>query len=259
MNLRGPNEIVELADARRELPRGEIGRPRAPVPGAVEVWCRQATWMPATRETASLSLEEIRRAGAFRAARDAEGFIHARSFLRGVLSVYCGVPPAAIVLDTTCRHCGAQHGKPHLPAGPQIDFSLSYAQGAAVVAVTGGPDVGVDVEHRGSGRSIGDLTATIFAPFERRWAQPATDLDILCHWTRKEALLKATGHGLAVAPNVVELRRQAQRRWGVAHAAHLDDPSIWVIVDLDLGADHVGAVAVGSEVGTLLTTLVCPL
>lgn len=83
-----------------------------------------------------------------------------------------------------CRSCGSdQHGKPHVVVGagatPQY-LSLSRSGGRAVVAVTDVGPVGVDIETIES--SDHDLTT----------------------WVRTESLVKATGHGVTIDPDLVD-------------------------------------------------------
>lgn len=91
-----------------------------------------------------------------------------------------------------CARCGAtDHGRPR-PLGAEggdLDLGLSLARAGDLVlaAVADGP-VGVDLEPLG-GAAAREVT---MHPSERG--------DPLRAWVRKEALLKATGLGLLVAP-----------------------------------------------------------
>lgn len=85
-----------------------------------------------------------------------------------------------------CRSCGSSlHGRPEVVGahGPQLHVSLSRAGGLAVVAVCDAGPVGVDAELTSSTR--------------RGWGPDVQT------WVRKESVLKATGHGLAVDPDLV--------------------------------------------------------
>ncbi len=96
-----------------------------------------------------------------------------------------GLPPERVVLDRTCPGCGAPHGRPLYPG---LHLSVSHSGDMVGVAVADVP-VGLDVEERG--RAIGELDSHI-----RAAGEPPGDLHV--YWTRKEALLKATGDGLKV-------------------------------------------------------------
>lgn len=85
-------------------------------------------------------------------------------------------------VEHRCRHCGStQHGQ------PEGNVSLSHAGGLTLAVLADGP-VGIDHEP---------LEAD--APWEVV-AHPSDSGDALRLWVRKEAVLKATGLGLAVDP-----------------------------------------------------------
>jgi 4'-phosphopantetheinyl transferase len=128
--------------------------------------------------------------------------------------------------DSTCDRCGAQHGKPTVvfpvPAGPSLvgmvgmdgsvarswQVSISRCPGVAVVAVSDSVVVGVDVEsiERLSRASI-DTVA--FHPDElavlSRLKPDAASRARTILWTRKEAVLKASGHGLRIDPTSLRI------------------------------------------------------
>lgn len=97
-----------------------------------------------------------------------------------------GVPPERVVLDRTCPDCGAPHGRPRYPG---LHLSVSHS-GALVGLAAAEAPVGLDVEERA--RPMDELDSHI-----RSSGEPPGDLHV--YWTRKEALLKATGDGLKVA------------------------------------------------------------
>jgi 4'-phosphopantetheinyl transferase len=77
---------------------------------------------------------------------------------------------------------------------------VSHAKGWLVLAVVGSGKVGVDIEAV-SDRAADDLPDRVFSPAEQhqfllveRERRPAHFMTI---WTRKEAAVKLTGHGLA--------------------------------------------------------------
>jgi 4'-phosphopantetheinyl transferase len=98
-----------------------------------------------------------------------------------------------------CPECGShEHGAPAVQGEP-IVVSVAYAGPLVVGAAARQEDaasVGIDVEP--ADRSIGDLAA-LFAP------APSPDLE---GWTRIEAVLKATGRGIRIAPSTVAIGSQ---------------------------------------------------
>ena len=117
-----------------------------------------------------------------------------RDLLDDVLRDVLGTLPR---IGRACPDCERPHGKPVLDH-PTHHVSTSQSHGLAVVAVCDDGPVGVDVEH---------LDATRFAGFEDVALGPdeaAHDLrERAVLWTRKEAVLKATGEGLRTDPRTV--------------------------------------------------------
>ena len=176
-----------------------------PLPeGAVQVWlARLADAAPdaaLVHADAVLSDEERARAVRAAASRRRE-FVAGRRLLRRVLGAQLGTAPRAvpIVLDPT--------GKPRLaPIAPgtaadALRFSLAHAGDVLLVAVSRAGDVGVDVERIDPTRDHAAITARYFAS-EEQVALAATpeaqrvEAFTRC-WTRKEAMVKAIGTGIA--------------------------------------------------------------
>jgi 4'-phosphopantetheinyl transferase len=119
--------------------------------------------------------------------------------LRTVLTRLTGRADHELV--PTCGRCGGgDHGKPVL-AGSELHVSLASTVGLAVVAVTPVAPVGVDVE-RAAATGFDGFAEVALAPGEHA----GTDVERARAWVRKEAVLKATGTGLAVDPRTVDVR-----------------------------------------------------
>ena len=155
---------------------------------------------------AVLDGHERDRLGRFRRPADQARYLAAHALVRLVLADAVGRPAAALGFDRSCR-CGAQHGKPVLPGGP--GFSLTHAGDLVGVAVHPGGEVGLDVERV---RELGDLPgmlAHVCSPQES-----AADADaFFTLWTRKEALLKAVGTGLATPMTAITLGPAGVLAW----------------------------------------------
>ena len=194
-----------------------------------------------------LSDEERERMGRFRRPADAASFAGGRALVRLALAQLVGASPRELVFDTWCARCGSTHGKPRLVEPPtEIEFNLSHAGPTLVLAVSSVP-VGVDVE-RLDRRAEADVAGLAFADDERAElaAVPTADRPaaFLTCWTRKEAVLKGLGHGLAVDPRSVSVTflesdeprvRRLPEEFGPAEA--------WSLVPLE-GDDWIGAVAI---------------
>jgi 4'-phosphopantetheinyl transferase len=151
-----------------------------------------------------LTDEERERIGRFHRAADAASFAAGRALVRLALAERVGAAPGELVFDTWCELHASPHGKPRLvePAAA-LDFSLSRAGARLMLAIADVP-VGVDVERRDRDVEAG-VARIAFADDERAELEHAGPDAFLACWTRKEAVLKALGHGLAVDPKTVSV------------------------------------------------------
>ena len=146
-----------------------------------------------------LTDEERERVGRFRRPADAASFAAGRALVRLALAERVGAAPGELVFDTWCELHSSPHGKPRLvDPTAELDFSLSRAGPRLLLAVSPAP-VGVDVERRRRDVEVG-VARIAFADDERAELEAAGPDAFLACWTRKEAVLKALGHGLAVDP-----------------------------------------------------------
>lgn len=147
-----------------------------------------------------LHVVERDRAASFRSARDRRRFVAAHAALRRLLGDRLGILPGDVRFDRRCRRCGhPTHGRPELVGGDLPSFSLARAGGIALVAVSDAGRIGADVEA--VDRPWPAVGRVAFTPRERAWlaARDAHDQARLAAglWTRKEAVVKALGVGLA--------------------------------------------------------------
>ena len=145
-----------------------------------------------------LDKEEQHRAGRLVREEDRRRYMFAHGGLRAVLSRYLGVGPGAVEL---CRN---EVGKPFVPRKSQgqslITFNMSHAQGRALIGVSMGQEVGVDLERIRPGVEVEKLSERYFAPFEHALIMQLTEEQrvprFFRYWVAKEAVLKAQGIGL---------------------------------------------------------------
>jgi 4'-phosphopantetheinyl transferase len=143
-------------------------------------------------DLALLSSDEQSRADAIHGREAHRRFVLATVLLRRAVGVATGVSPKSVSIDRRCSRCGRHHGRPRLPDSA-LYASITHAGDVVGVAVTPAGPVGLDVESSGDRdlRSIEDL---VLAPEERRGAPD----DFYRYWTRKEAIVKATGDGIGI-------------------------------------------------------------
>lgn len=181
-----------------------------------------------------LSPDEAERAGRYRSAADLRRSVRARCLLREVLAGYTACRPGEI------RFGYGAHGKPFLSGEPPegVQFSVSHAGDLAAVAVARGRRVGIDIEALRTGSTEPALPLCFLTDAEAAavktlpaHAQAGLFLRI---WTRKEALLKATGQGIGGLADCPGVRDSGT----VFH-----DGAVWQIQDLRCPPGYTGALA----------------
>jgi 4'-phosphopantetheinyl transferase len=140
-------------------------------------------------------------------------FIAAQAALRLVLERYLDEPAPAI------RFRRGEHGKPFLVPeyASELQFNLTHSHDVALVAVTLGREIGVDIEKVRERPAFERLAARFYAEQERAAlaATPEADRErsFFRLWTRKEAHLKATGTGLSVNLKAIDTLAPAPSWW----------------------------------------------
>ena len=175
------------------------------------------------RDRRILSTDERARADRFHFERDRRMFISCRATLRRLLGERMGIPPESLVFEH-----GPQ-GKPWLP-GTETSFNLSHSGQWFACAISSGGTLGMDIERIQPLDDMLGMAQHFFAPaeVERLFAIPEderTHSFFQC-WTRKEAVIKATGEGVSrpldsfevsfgtgVAPALLRLDCQLNPPW----------------------------------------------
>ncbi len=156
---------------------------------------------------ADLSEDERRRAASFVFDRDRDRFVRAHGYLRRRLGAFVGVAPRDVPLAT------GDNGKPFVEGG-DVSFNLSHSGDHAVVAVTRGGEVGIDIETVDRFDRIQDeldgLSRSCLTPAEQAALASAPSAKrvrrFLTYWTAKEARMKLTGEGMALEPQAISLK-----------------------------------------------------
>ena len=113
--------------------------------------------------------------------------MRARSILRSVLAARLGRP------ELSLQFILGEHGKPSLQE-TTLEFNLSHAGDYAMIAISDGRPVGVDIERM---RPKVNITRLLHRIGET--ALPTTEAELWSRWTQREARTKAIG-GQLMAP-----------------------------------------------------------
>lgn len=209
-------------------------------------WARPVDPSSAPRLVGLLDAHERDRLGRFRRPADTARYLAAHTLTRLVLAELLGRDAAALVFDRTCR-CGEQHGKPVLVGDGAPGFSFTHAGDLVGVAVHTGP-VGLDVEQVRELTDLAAMAAHVYSPAEQAPAHPD---DFFTAWTRKEALLKATGDGLSSPMASITLGPSGVKSWTGEGAP---PGPVW-LRDLRPAPGYLGAVAgLGASEPTVVET-----
>jgi len=166
----------------------------------VHLWGIDLDGPPCCLERCAQWLDEEERQRAARLVReeDRRRYVFAHGGLRAVLSRYLGISPGIIAMHRS------EGGKPSLTkeigGDSAITFNMSHASGRALIAVSMGQEVGVDLERIRSDVEAAKLSERFFAPSEHatiiQLSQKQRIARFFRYWVAKEAVLKAQGIGL---------------------------------------------------------------
>jgi 4'-phosphopantetheinyl transferase len=179
----------------------------------------------------------------FMRAEDKARFVTGRFLARTVLAEATGRPPHDLHFTTGCPHCGDAHGKPRLP-GSGLDFSLSHSGDRVLLVLVEGAEVGADVEQE-SDRDVDSLSRMVLTAAEAEVLRTMADRKRGFHayWSRKEALLKATGHGLAAPMTAIHVSGPDEPPEVVAWEGEAAVSPVR-LADLDAGPGYAASAAV---------------
>jgi 4'-phosphopantetheinyl transferase len=166
-------------------------------PGSLHIW--RAPLVPAAVRghlLEALPASEREEGSRFVRPADRTQWMLARASLRMVLAKYLGGDPRELRIEV-----GAS-GKPGLAQAPDspIRFNLSHSDNLALIAVSQGREVGIDVERIREVPKLKAILDDFFSEQEQayvlsREGQVRTTAFFLL-WTRREAAAKAVGIGL---------------------------------------------------------------
>jgi 4'-phosphopantetheinyl transferase len=199
--------------------------------------------IPLAALAATLTVDERERAARFRFPEHRDRFIAGRGLLRELLSRYLGQPAAALRFER------GVHGKPALAgvdAGVELHFNLSHSGDRALYAVAH-REVGVDLERLDRSANHAAVIERVCTP--REWAAfqalPVERLQsaFFACWTRKEAIAKALGDGLAGGLRTLEVCCRADAHADGRASVWDGQGREWSVLNLEPESGWIGALA----------------
>jgi 4'-phosphopantetheinyl transferase len=194
---------------------------------------------------------ERARAAQIRSVAARQEFVVGRGLLRRLVGDATGMDPASIAFEP------GPNGKPQLRelAGIKsgIDFNVSHSGGVVLIGISRAGAVGVDVEFIDPAFAASDellemARDSFYSEEFRRIEQAGTERERLLQfyraWTRKEAVAKADGRGIASSVDYISSPAEADGESrvslaGVEASRRMD----YFVQTPDAGLNHLAAVA----------------
>ncbi|GAA1272760.1 4'-phosphopantetheinyl transferase superfamily protein [Sphaerisporangium rubeum] len=177
--------------------------------GHSRVWWATPQQPPADTVSGVLSPPELERAMRFHRDADRRRFLTACLLLRAAAAAHLDIAPHQVHVERRCPDCGKPHGKPHILHTPEpLYASVSHSGDRVAVALSTAGPIGVDVEQIPDA-PVNELIRSALTPAEQDFVRSLPERHQHAAFTRiwviKEAVLKATGHGLRVPPRHVSV------------------------------------------------------
>jgi len=182
-----------------------------------------------------LTPDEIARANKYLRSTSRDKFIISRGSLRYILSGYLKCPPAAVSFKLTGNN------KPEIERQPatELHFNLSDSVDRVLIAVATTP-VGIDVELINPKFSYHAILNNNFSLHEAAYIDLNDSLKrFFLLWTRKEAILKATGIGLT---DQLKLIPSLDGQYAV-EGALLSTVNNWQLSSFEVSGDYIATIA----------------
>lgn len=237
-------------------------RPIAPLhDDEVQVWRLRVDLEGQTHAAAEpiaevVTADERDRAARFRFEADRQRFLQGRLILRTFLGHHLGITPRDVVFVR------GEFGKPEVEvqspvATGTLRFNLAHSGEWLLFALAWNRELGVDVEHHRTMSDAIQIARRFFAPPE---VAALEALDASLHhdtffrvWTRKEAIVKATGQGISAGLDRFAVSSDAS---DYVTLRGLDgDPlwNRWTIHGLDMPQNYTAAIAYDRRDGEAVT------
>ena len=201
---------------------------------------------------AVLSGDERERAQRFHFERDRRTFVLSHAALRRELARLVEVEPQEL------RFTQGEFGKPAL-AGHDVHFNLSHSGAIALFATSRRGAVGIDVEQWDEAVEHLSLAEHFFSEAERVALRQLAHDDartvagFFAAWSRKEAYLKASGHGITRGLHHFDVSLvPGEPARLIADALDAEARERWIMRAIDAGEGYSAALVAESPVDDVL-------
>lgn len=191
-----------------------------------------------------LTSEELLRADRFRFAVDKDRFLIAHGALRILLGRYLDRSPETVSIQR------GGHGKPFVDGSP-IRFNLSDTKDAVLIGFTLDEEIGVDIETMSRMVDHAAVTKHYFTVPEEELINSLGKngkRKFLELWTRKEAVLKASGVGIMDDLRVLKVDSATNEMTITHHDLVRMAAPEYHVLSIPHGPDHVISIATPSPI-----------
>ena len=157
-------------------------------------------------------------------------------FVQQILAEYLNVPAADLAIERN------EFGKPYLRDFPDWHFNLSHSGEKMLLAISHKTPVGIDIECIKKRSSLSDIVKRCFAISEQNyWFNLPEDEKLTVfydYWTRKEAVVKGIGRGIALGLNQCEIDVNQPTKF-----LNLPTNELWFTHSVNISSDYCAAIA----------------
>lgn len=141
--------------------------------------------------TSLLHKEELQKAQKYHFEKDSNRFIICRALLKCILANRTGIDLYEIKIDLDINN------KPFLNKNSNIHFNLSHSKDYGIIALSYN-NIGIDLEYLNDNFEYMDVMPTVFSlkEIDVVLSKQNKTYQFFKYWTRKEAIVKATGTGI---------------------------------------------------------------
>lgn len=177
-------------------------------------------------------------------------YVISHGILRCILSYYTKLSPIDI------KFAYNQYGKPFLK-NCNIKFNMSHSHDIVSYVVALNYKVGIDIELHNDRVEIQELCNMVFTPTENKFFTAINDNNLKLKffynlWTKKEALVKASGQGLLYPINTIESLTLSSGNSITLNNSYNKREKIWHCFPLTVARNYSGAVAVENEINQII-------
>ena len=224
--------------------------------GHIHVWKGDVRALARLGPSLQLSLDpgELAHAARFQHEADRNRFLLSHGLLRLLAAHYLERPARALAFDK------GEFGKPHVAGADEgrLAFNLSHSGDLMLLTFARTGRVGVDVERWSASLRESERARIVTSVFSTGEQAALAQLPAALRraafyavWTRKEAYIKATGHGISrglahfevsVHPDAASIRSDSRVEGGVAHWRCFDlalEPGYSAALATDIDAPYV--------------------